>query len=92
MQSIESDGIERSYRLYVPVGYEPGAPTPLVLNFHGFGANALEQERYAEMPTAADKYGFIVATPEGTGQPAGAGTSTGRWKTATSTTSPSSTS
>ncbi len=69
VQSIESEGVERNYRLYVPAGYRPGTPTPLVLNFHGFGSNALEQERYSEYPAAADKYGFIVATPEGTGSP-----------------------
>ena len=48
------------------MGYEPGAPTPLVLNFHGFGASALEQERYSEYPDAADKYGFIVVSPQAT--------------------------
>ncbi|HEY7467122.1 MAG TPA: PHB depolymerase family esterase [Dehalococcoidia bacterium] len=69
VQSIESSGVTRSYRLHVPKGYDPSQPTPLVLNFHGFGSNALEQERYAEYPEAADKYGFIVATPDGTNAP-----------------------
>jgi polyhydroxybutyrate depolymerase len=69
VQSIESGGVTRSYRLHVPAGYDSSTPTPLVLNFHGFGSNALEQERYAEYPQAADKYGFIVATPDGTNTP-----------------------
>lgn len=69
VRSIESGGVTRSYRLYVPKGYDPSKSAPLVLNFHGFGSSALEQERYAEYPQAADKYGFIVATPEGTNTP-----------------------
>ena len=69
IRSIESDGSQRSYRLYVPSGYVPGRPAALVLNYHGFGASALEQEQYSEYPAAADKHGFIVATPEGTSSP-----------------------
>lgn len=67
--SLESDGIERSYRLYVPAAYEPDVPAALVINYHGLGSNALEQERYSGYPAAADEYGFVVVTPEGTGQP-----------------------
>jgi polyhydroxybutyrate depolymerase len=66
---LESDGVQRSYRLYVPASYQPGVAVPLVLNYHGLGSNALEQERYSDFPSLADREGFIVATPQGTGQP-----------------------
>ena len=69
VQSIESGGVKRSYRLYVPASYNPSVPSALVLNFHGFGSSALEQERYSEYPAAADRHGFIVATPDGTNSP-----------------------
>jgi polyhydroxybutyrate depolymerase len=69
IETLESDGVQRSYRLYVPSSYQAGVPTALVLNYHGLGSNALEQERYSDFPALADREGFIVATPEGTGQP-----------------------
>jgi polyhydroxybutyrate depolymerase len=69
LRSIESGGVERSLRLYVPERYDPNSPAPLVLNFHGFGSNALEQERYSAFPELADREGFIVATPDGTNTP-----------------------
>jgi polyhydroxybutyrate depolymerase len=53
----------------VPASYEASSPVPLVLNFHGFGSNALEQERYSGFAALADREGFIVATPEGTNSP-----------------------
>jgi polyhydroxybutyrate depolymerase len=67
--SAESSGIERTYRLYVPDGYKPDRPAPLVVNYHGYGASALEQERYSEYPDAADKYDFVLVSPQGSASP-----------------------
>jgi polyhydroxybutyrate depolymerase len=61
--------VRRSFRLHVPSGYDPNVATPLVLNFHGFGSNANEQDRYSGFPALADREGFIVATPDGTNSP-----------------------
>ena len=35
VESLESGGVTRTYRVYVPAGYHPAVPLPLVLNFHG---------------------------------------------------------
>jgi polyhydroxybutyrate depolymerase len=67
--SVESDGIERTYRLYVPQGYKSDRPTALVINYHGYGASAQEQERYSEYPDAAERYGFVVVSPQATSSP-----------------------
>ncbi|HLF70641.1 MAG TPA: PHB depolymerase family esterase [Dehalococcoidia bacterium] len=67
--SIESDGVERSYRLYVPTAYDTRRPTPLVLNFHGLGATALEQERYSGFIEVAEENGFVLVSPQATGTP-----------------------
>jgi polyhydroxybutyrate depolymerase len=67
--SIQSGGIERTYRLYVPRGYSSDRPAALVINYHGYGASALEQERYSEYPDAADEYGFVVVSPQGSASP-----------------------
>lgn len=69
LASIDSAGGKRTYRLYVPAGYEPGRPAPLVLNFHGFGSNAVEQEAYTRMQAQADEAGFVTVAADGTGAP-----------------------
>ncbi|HEU0075813.1 MAG TPA: PHB depolymerase family esterase [Dehalococcoidia bacterium] len=69
IETLESGGTQRSYRLFVPSSYDASTPMPLVLNFHGFGSNALEQERYSDFPALAEREGFIVATPDGTNSP-----------------------
>ena len=55
----------RAYILHVPAKLE--AKPGLVLNFHGGGGNAPAQQKYSRMDAVADKEGFIVAYPEGTG-------------------------
>jgi polyhydroxybutyrate depolymerase len=58
-------GLERHYVLHVP--RKTAAHPAVVLNFHGGGANAREQQRYARMDALADREGFIVVYPDGTG-------------------------
>jgi polyhydroxybutyrate depolymerase len=73
VRTIESSGRERTYRLAVPTGIDPTAPTALVLNFHGLGSNATEQEVYGSMTTKAAEEGFITAAGEGIGSSWNAG-------------------
>ncbi|MCR9163659.1 MAG: alpha/beta hydrolase family esterase [Nannocystaceae bacterium] len=65
-QEVVVDGVTRNYNLYVPEGYDGSSATPLVLNFHGFGSNALQQSFFSEFNVDADERGVIVAYPEGT--------------------------
>ncbi len=65
---IVSGGIERQYNLFVPSGYAPGKPTPLVFNFHGFTSDPETQDWLSDMPRLAEEAGFILATPKGWGQ------------------------
>jgi polyhydroxybutyrate depolymerase len=69
LESMTSGGIERTYRLYVPRSYDAAKRTPLVLNFHGFGSNGLEQEAYSGMTEKADEAGFITVAPDGSASP-----------------------
>jgi polyhydroxybutyrate depolymerase len=66
-RTLQHDGLERSYLLHVPPSYDGSAAMPLVVNLHGLGSNAQEQYLYSRFGPAADEYGFIVATPNGTG-------------------------
>lgn len=41
--TISSNGVERSYLVFVPPTYQPGCPTSLVLSYHGGNQDAEQQ-------------------------------------------------
>ena len=64
--TLTHDGVERSYRLFIPpANTTGGAALPLVFNLHGFGSNANQQEFYSGMNMVADTAGFFVCYPNG---------------------------
>jgi polyhydroxybutyrate depolymerase len=67
--TLMHDGIARSYVVRVPGGLtrHDGA-VPLVLVLHGGGGNAGYAESMTGFTAKAEKEGFIVVYPEGTGQ------------------------
>ena len=56
---------DRAYILHVPA--KLGPRPPLVLNFHGGGGNATQHQKYSQMDAVADREGFLVVYPEGSG-------------------------
>ncbi len=64
---LRHDGRWRSYRLYVPAGYRPGAA--LVLDFHGQTSSAVQQAGLSCWQTLADREGAVVAWPQALGFP-----------------------
>lgn len=64
-QEISVDGSTRGFRLYVPKSLAVDRQPPLVLNFHGLGATASQQERLSGMSAVAEREGFIAAYPQG---------------------------
>ncbi len=65
--TVRYDGMKRTALVRVPPQAADGLPIPVVLNFHGGGGNAMGQQRYAHMDAIADREGFIVVYPNGTG-------------------------
>jgi len=65
-ETIVHDNQDREYMLYVPSSYNASAPTPLMMNFHGFGGQASEYMTYADMRALADSENFILVYPQGT--------------------------
>ena len=63
---IESSGKTRTYLLYVPAGYDPATPSPLVISIHGFVEWPAHQMQISGWNKLADEYGFIVVYPSGT--------------------------
>lgn len=64
--NIEHNEIIRTYGLHIPESYNKNA-TPLVIYLHGGGGN-IDSAYKDEIDKMSDKYGFILAIPEGTGE------------------------
>ena len=64
-QTLVVDGVPRSYLLYVPSGYQPDRPLPLVLVFHGGGSRARLMTTHTGFTTLAMRERFAVVYPEG---------------------------
>jgi polyhydroxybutyrate depolymerase len=65
---IRYGGLGRSYIVHVPPQASSAKPLPVILNFHGAGSNAVQEERYSGMDATADRDGFVAVYPNGTGR------------------------
>lgn len=63
---LQSDGRTRSYLMHVPP-QAAGGPLPLVISLHGGGGNAEQQRSSTAMDAAADRDGYVVVYPNGSG-------------------------
>ena len=72
-REMELDGVTRHYRVWVPAGYDGSVPVPLVLDFHGFTSNDVQQALISGFRQVADVEGFIVIHPLGVGSSWNAG-------------------
>jgi polyhydroxybutyrate depolymerase len=70
-------GHARSYLLHVPPSYDGGSAVPLVLDFHGFTSNALQQRALSGWVPVSDREGFLLAHPDGLNHAWNAGTCCG---------------
>ena len=59
---------DRTYLLHIPPQGLSGRALPVVLNFHGGGGHATQQQEYTELDTVADREGFYTVYPNGTGR------------------------
>jgi polyhydroxybutyrate depolymerase len=65
--TLISSGEQRHYLLYVPKGYDPAKPMPLVITLHTSMSWDSSAMAISQWNREADKHGFIVVYPEGTG-------------------------
>jgi len=56
----------REYHLYIPSSYKSAVNSCLLMNFHGFGGDALYHMQYADMKDIADENNIILVYPQGT--------------------------
>ena len=67
-QSLQVGALSRSYVVRAPQGLQPGTPVPLVFVLHGGGGNAANAERMTGFTAKAQREGFIVVYPDGSGR------------------------
>lgn len=67
-RTIEVDKRSRTYLVHVPPKYDSKKPSPVVLAFHGGGSNAEQMVKFCGLNETADKHGFVVVYPSGTGR------------------------
>jgi len=64
-QTLQHNGDEREYQLYLPSSYNEETAHPLLLNFHGFGGNAKDYFEYeSDFQEVADQEGVILVYPQ----------------------------
>ena len=61
------EGQARTFVVHVPPGFGTLGPLPVVLAFHGGGGNARGFQAYANLDALADRTGFVVVYPDGSG-------------------------
>ncbi|MBI4537491.1 MAG: prolyl oligopeptidase family serine peptidase [candidate division NC10 bacterium] len=66
--SIEVGGVPRTFHVYVPPGLRGQPSIPLVIALHGGGTNGQSMERFSGLSQTAERWGFAVAYPDGTGR------------------------
>ncbi|MFK7811329.1 MAG: PHB depolymerase family esterase [Maribacter sp.] len=68
VKTLNHDGIERTYRVYLPSIFEKTKPTPIVFALHGGGGTGANFEKVVSSGTltaAAEAKGVILVMPDG---------------------------
>jgi polyhydroxybutyrate depolymerase len=65
--TLRHGGRARSYIVHVPAAAASGRALPVVLAFHGGGGEAAGFQAYAGLDAVADREGFLVVYPNGSG-------------------------
>jgi polyhydroxybutyrate depolymerase len=61
---LSVNGFQRTVIVHLPKGSTNATPLALILNLHGSGSTALEQEGFTKMNATANAEDFIVAYPQ----------------------------
>ena len=67
LYTLDRGAITRDFRVYLPKGYNPQKPAPLVVLFHGWGGDENEFLSSRVVRDEADRRGYILVAPRGLG-------------------------
>ncbi|MET8462936.1 alpha/beta hydrolase family esterase [Micromonospora zamorensis] len=65
--TLTHNGVERTYLLHAPPGYDPGRPPALVIALHFYPGTGSAMRELAGLEAKADKDNVLVAYPDGVG-------------------------
>jgi len=60
-------GLERTYTLRLPSGYDGTTALPLLICMHGGSGSGTQVESRSQLTVKAEQEGFILVYPDGTG-------------------------
>jgi len=63
--TLDHEGVIRSYYVSFPADIHPEENIPLIINMHGYGGNAEQQQTYSEMDIYAHPQNIAVVYPQG---------------------------
>ncbi|RKN43594.1 polyhydroxybutyrate depolymerase [Micromonospora endolithica] len=63
--SLTHGGVERTYQLYAPAGYDPARPTALVIALHFYPGSGSGIREMVGLDAVADRENVLVAYPDG---------------------------
>lgn len=66
-RTLTVQGLQRTYHLHIPQNYDPQQPAPVVLALHGAGMNGSLMASFCGLDQTAEREGFLVVYPNGTG-------------------------
>ena len=72
-QSLQYDGNNRQYELYIPQSYDGSENVPLLFNFHAGNGTMDSQIYISDMRNLADENNFILAYPQAIADPTDGG-------------------
>lgn len=72
-KTLTVDGIERTFLVHVPPGYDGTTRMPVVFDFHGLGTQNTLQKQISRWDDVGDAQGFITVYPQGVGNSWNAG-------------------
>jgi len=61
--TVNHQGVDRMYYVSFPEGNDE--PAPLIINMHGYGSTALQQQAYSQMDYVAHSQNIAVVYPQG---------------------------
>ena len=64
-ETIKFGGLDRNYLVHLPPGFNRSTSLPVVIQLHGGGGKASQQDKLTKFQALADKENFIVVAPEG---------------------------
>jgi polyhydroxybutyrate depolymerase len=66
--SLQAGSKTRTFLVHLPPGFSERGPLPVLLAFHGGGGSAQGFQKYAGLDAVADREGFVVVYPDGSGR------------------------